>query len=135
MPRFSIAFAAAGVVLTLASASSGFAAGSAWDAGAGTNWQAITSRAKQEGSVTIGSPQPLPEVVAQFEKDTGLTVNVVTGTGTRSPNLAWAGVPSDVRSCGLASVPPGVPRATVSVEIPSLAAARATDTERDASGT
>lgn len=81
MPRFSNALAAAGVALTLASASSGSAAGSAWDAGSGANWQAILSRAKQEGSVTVGSPQPLPEVVAQFEKDTGITVNVVTGTG------------------------------------------------------
>ncbi len=30
--------------------------------------------------------------------------NVVTGTGICSPNLAWAVTPSDVRSCGLASV-------------------------------
>ena len=30
--------------------------------------------------------------------------NVVTGTGTCSPNLACAATPSDVRSCGLASV-------------------------------
>ena len=30
--------------------------------------------------------------------------NVVTGIGTRSPNLAVAVMPSDVRSCGFASV-------------------------------
>ena len=30
--------------------------------------------------------------------------NVVTGTGTWSPNFAVAAEPSDVRSCGFASV-------------------------------
>src|SRR5271170_4501249 len=80
MRRLLAALTAAGVALAV-STSAGSAASSAWDAGAGANWQAILSRAKQEGSVTIASPQPLPEVVAQFEKDTGINVNVVTGTG------------------------------------------------------
>lgn len=81
MRRFLTALATAGVALTVISSSAGSAAGSAWDAGAGANWQAILSKAKQEGSVTIASPQPLPEVVAIFEKDTGIKVNIVTGTG------------------------------------------------------
>ena len=74
---------AAAVVLLVASASSGSSAGAtpAWDAGAGANWRALVAKAQQEGSVTIGSPQPLPTVVAEFEKDTGIKVNLVTGTG------------------------------------------------------
>src|ERR1700734_4058380 len=67
------------VVSALPSSSAG--ATPAWDAGAGANWRALLAKAQQEGSVTIGSPQPLPTLVAEFEKDTGIKVNLVTGTG------------------------------------------------------
>ncbi len=51
-----------------------------WQAGAGPEWQKIMTAAKQEGSVVVtGPPQLTKDLVAGFERDTGIKLDYVAG--------------------------------------------------------
>ncbi|MBM3573990.1 MAG: extracellular solute-binding protein [Alphaproteobacteria bacterium] len=67
-----------------------------WQAGAGPEWQKVLAAAKNEGKVVVAGPAPLSKPLsAGFEKDTGISVEFVTGSigdmATRFEREAKAG--------------------------------------------
>jgi ABC-type Fe3+ transport system substrate-binding protein len=81
------------------SAGSTTSASSDWQAGAGSDWQEVMTKAKQEGSVAVAGPANLGDpLAAAFKRDTGITMQYIGGSGgdlsSRFDTETRAGKPS-----------------------------------------
>jgi ABC-type Fe3+ transport system substrate-binding protein len=82
-----------------------------WQAGAGPDWQKVLTAAKQEGTVVVtGPPQLTKEIVAGFERDTGIKLDYVAGEARATASrvvreLRANNVTIDVSLTGTAELP------------------------------